>query len=140
MNSDTSIEGVRIKLAAAWTSILLIFAYVDIFGFYRADMRAEIEAGKVSAFKIGQGFLLGTTVYVAIASLMVFGSIVLRTRINQVANLVLAVLYALTIVVAMIGEWHYFVLGSVLELALLAEVGNLAWKWRRSSSAIAREK
>ena len=38
----------RSKISALWVSLLFVFAYVDIFGFFRADVRAEIEAGEVT--------------------------------------------------------------------------------------------
>ena len=39
----------RIKIAALWTSMMFVFAYVDLFSLYRADIRADIEAGKIFA-------------------------------------------------------------------------------------------
>ena len=53
----------RVKIAALWASMLFVFVYVDLFSLYRADVRADIEAGKISAFSIGQGYLLGVIVY-----------------------------------------------------------------------------
>ncbi len=106
-----------------------VFAYVDIFGFYRPDYRADIEAGNISGFTIGQTFLAGTTLYVAIPSLMVFLTLVLRPRINRVINIALSILYGLTIVAGAIGEWNYYLLGSAIELALLAAIVHYAWTW-----------
>jgi cbb3-type cytochrome oxidase subunit 3 len=45
---------VRIKIAALWTSMLFIFAYVDIFSLYRPDRRAALEAGEIGGFTINQ--------------------------------------------------------------------------------------
>jgi hypothetical protein len=64
----------RIKIAALWTAMLLIFAYVDLFGLFRSDVRADIEAGKIAGFTIGQGYLLGVMIYVLVPALMVFRS------------------------------------------------------------------
>ena len=94
----------RIKIAALWTSMLFIFVYVDLFSLYRADVRADIEAGKIFAFTIGQGFLLGVTIYVVLPSLMLFLSLVLPVRVTRIANIVAAVLYAVTIAGGAIGE------------------------------------
>ena len=44
---DPSPVNVRIKISALWTAMLFVFAYVDIFGLYRADIRADIEAGQI---------------------------------------------------------------------------------------------
>jgi hypothetical protein len=63
---------VRSKISALWASTLFVFAYVDLFSFYRSDFRADVEAGEVGEFTVNQSFLLGTTAYVVIPSLMVF--------------------------------------------------------------------
>ena len=119
----------RIKLSALWASTLFVFLYVDLISMYRADVRADIEAGKVFAFTIGQGVLLGMTAYILIPSLMVSLSLVLPVRVARTANIVLATLYAITIVGGAVGEWNYYILGSVVEVALLAAVGYYAWRW-----------
>jgi hypothetical protein len=127
---------VRIKISALWTAMLFIFAYVDIFGLFRADVRAAIEAGQVGGFIINQSFLLGTTTYIVIPSLMVFAALVLRPRVNRIANIALACVYALTIIAGAIGEWNYYILGSALELALLALIVYYAWTWPRTGSTL----
>jgi hypothetical protein len=128
----------RIKIAALWTSMLFIYAYVDLFSLYRADVRADIEAGEIFAFTIGQGFLLGVTMYVVIPSLMVFLSLVLPGSVTRMANIVVAVLYAVTIAGGAIGESnYYYILGSLIEAALLAGVVYYAWTWPKATDAVA---
>ena len=39
------IVNVRIKIAALWTAMLFVFAYVDLFNLYRPDFRADQPAG-----------------------------------------------------------------------------------------------
>ena len=109
--------------------MLFVFAYVDIFSLYRPGVRAELEAGELGGFTVSPGFLLGTTVYVVIPSLMVFGALVLRPAVNRVTNIVLGVLFAVTIVAGAIGEWSCSILASVVEVALLAAVVYYAWTW-----------
>ena len=129
---------VRVKMSALWASILFIFAYVDLFSLYRPDFRAGIEAGKIAGFTINQAFLLGTTVYIVIPSLMVFLALVLRPRVSRIANVVLAFLYALTIIVGAIGEWNYWILGSALEVALLGAIVYYAWTWPKERRTLSR--
>ena len=124
---------VRIKISALWASMLFVFAYVDLFSLYRRDFRADLEAGEVSGFKINQSFLLGTTVYVVVASLMVFVAVVLRPRVNRVANIALATAYAVTIIGGAVGEWGYYILGSAVEVALLAAIVYYAWTWPKEA-------
>jgi len=125
---------VRIKISALWASMMFVFAYVDLFSLYRPDFRADIEAGEIAGFTIGQGFFLGTTVYILIPSLMPFLALVLRPRINRISNIALGIVYALTIIGASIGEWSYWILGSAVEVALLGAIGYYAWTWPKETS------
>lgn len=127
----------RLKIAALWTSMLFLFVCVDLFSMYRSDVRADIEAGKIAVFTIGQGYLLGVMVYVAVPSLMVFLSLVLPVKVNRMTNIVLAVLYAVTIAGSAVGEWNYFILGSLIEAALLVAIAFYAWTWPRATQSVA---
>lgn len=133
MNTATKLEeskvDVRIKISALWGAMLFVFAYVDLFSLYRPDFRADLQAGEVAGSTINQSFLLGTTAYVLIPSLMVFLALVLRPRLSRMANIVLGVAYALTVMVGAIGEWSYYVLGSAVEVALLGAIVYYAWTW-----------
>ncbi|MBH0116877.1 hypothetical protein I6E52_08450 [Salinibacterium sp. NG253] len=119
----------RIRLAALWTATMVLVAFVDIFGFYRPDYREQVEAGRVFVFDIGQPFMLGIVIYVMIPTLMIALSVLLPHRSNRLTNLIVAPVFALTIVGAAIGEWGYYVLASGVELALLATIVTLSVKW-----------
>jgi hypothetical protein len=125
----------RIKISALWTAMLFIFVCVDLFSLYRNDVRADIEAGKIAAFSIGQGYLLGVMIYVLVPSLMVFLSLVLAPRVTRMANIVVAVVYAVTVAGSAVGEWNYFILGSLAEAVLLAGVVYYAWTWPKAGEA-----
>ena len=43
---------VRTKISALWTSMLFVFAYVDLFSLYRPDFRADLEAAEVGGFTV----------------------------------------------------------------------------------------
>ncbi len=137
MTAETKFQpsnvNVRVKISALWASMLFVFAYVDLFSLYRADFRADVEAGEIAGFTINQLFLLGTTVYIVIPSLMVFLALVLRPRVGRIANIALGILYALTIIAGAIGEWNYFILGSAVEIALLAAIVYYAWTWPKET-------
>jgi Family of unknown function (DUF6326) len=129
---------VRAKISALWTSMLFVFAYVDLFGLYRPDFRADLEAGEVGGFIVNQSFLLGTTAYVVIPSLMVFSTLVLQARLNRVANIALGIAYVVTIVVGAVGEWSYYIVGSMVEVALLAAIVYYAWTWPKQAPPASR--
>jgi hypothetical protein len=69
-----------------------------------------------------------------IPSLMVFGALVLRPRADRITNIALSAVYGLTIVAGAIGEWNYYIVGSGVELALLAGVIYYAWTWPKLGS------
>jgi hypothetical protein len=124
----------RLKIAALWTSMLFLFAYVDLFSLYREDIRADIEAGELGGFTIGQAFLLSVTTYIAIPSVALSLSLMMPARVTRLANLVLAAVYIVTIVGGAIGEWGYYILGSAAEAALLVGVVYYAWTWPKSEA------
>jgi len=111
----------------------VVFAYVDLFSLYRSDFRADLEAGEIGGFAVNQSFLLGTTVYVVIPSLMVFCALILRPRVDRIANIALSIVYALSIIAGAIGEWNYYILGSAIEVALLAAIVYYAWTWPKET-------
>lgn len=126
---------VRIRMASLWATTMMIFAYVDLFSLFRPDFRAALDQGKVFVFDVGQPFLLGVTIYVIIPSLMIYLSLVMPRRLNRVVSISLAGLYAITIVGGAVGEWSYYVLGSAVEVVMLAIVIRYAWTWRAPKSA-----
>jgi uncharacterized protein DUF6326 len=122
--------GVRPKISALWIAMLFLFAYGDIFGFFRAGLIEDVIAGEVSGIKITQVFLFGVSVYIAIASVMVFLTLVLKPRVNRWTNIVLPTLYIVSIVASVIGDdWAYFYFLSIAESAVLLLIIWYAWTW-----------
>lgn len=128
----------RVVLSGLWISTLFVFAYVDIFGFWRADVIDGALAGEVpgTGFEIDQTFLVLATVYVLVPSLMVVLSLVVPATVNRALNITISLLYGSSIGATLLGEtWIYYVLGSVVEVVLLLAIARVAWTWRAQSSA-----
>jgi len=128
---DTQVD-VKILLCALWIAMLFVFAYVDIFGFYRADvLNAAIEGNvATTALAVNQVFLTSALVYILLPTLMVVLSLVLRPRANRIINIAVSLLYTVTILGSCIGEtWVYYLLGSTIEAILLVAIARTAWKW-----------
>lgn len=102
--------GVRLKMSALWIAILFLFAYGDIFGFFKPGQIGDVISGQVSGIKITQVFLLGASVYIAIASVMIFLSLVLKPTVCRWTNIV-------------------FIFLSIAEIGLLLLIVWYAWKW-----------
>jgi len=122
--------GVRHKISALWVAMLFLFAYGDIFGSFVPGHIDDIRGGKISGIEITQTFLLAASVYVAIASLMIFLTLILRPTVSRWTNIVLPILYIVSIVASVIGEsWVYFWFLSLAEGALLLLIIWYAWRW-----------
>ena len=129
---DVKID-VKLKIAALWATMMLLFAYVDIFGYFKPGFIQGIIAGTPGmGVQIDQGFLLFSMIYVTIPSLMVFLSMVLKPQISRWAHIVLATVYAASIVFFCLGEtWVFYIFGSILEIVCLLMIVWYAWKWPR---------
>lgn len=93
-------------LSALWIAVLFVFAYVDILGFYRADVLDSALDDKVATteFTVNQIFLTSTLVSILLPTLMVVLSLVVKPRANRTINITLSLLYTITIIVSAIGE------------------------------------
>ena len=84
--------GVRLKISALWVVLLFLYAYGDIFGFFKPGQIEDIVSGQISGIDITEGFLFAVSVYVAIASVMIFLTLVLRPAAARWSNVLLAIL------------------------------------------------
>ena len=136
---DTPVD-VKLVLSALWITMLFVFAYVDIFGFYRADILDAALDGRVgtTGFRVDQVFLTATLIYILLPALMVVLSLLLRPRVNRIINIVLSLLYMVSVIGSCIGEeWAYYIVGSVIEAVLLLGIAVTAWKWPAPLTAAA---
>jgi hypothetical protein len=129
---------VQAKLAAAWTSFMFLYVYVDILGFYKPGTVDDILVGVVWEFDITPTWAITALTLLAIPIFMVVLSITLPGRANRIANLIAAsiqVPFAAFNAVGELGEsWMYFYfLGVALELVLLALILRWAWTWPRTA-------
>jgi len=128
---------VRAKLAAAWTSFMFLYIYVDYLHLYKPGAIDDILAGVVFEFDISQSFVVIALMLVGIPILMILLSMTLPARANRTLNLVVAALYIPVSVFNVLGagSWMYFYgLGVVLEVILLAFILRSAWTWPRTQS------
>lgn len=128
---------VRAKLAAAWTSLMFLYAYVDILAFFRPGYIHDILAGTVWRLDITQTFVTGALALMAIPILMVVLSMTLPARANRIVNLIVASVCVPYSAFNAVGEsWTYFYgLGVALEVIVLALILRYAWTWPRRTAS-----
>lgn len=125
----------RLVVCSLWIATMIAVAFVDIFGLFRPDIRAQIENGAIYIFDIGPGFLLGAIIYVLMPTVMIPLTLVLLRRTNRLTNITVASIFLITVIGGAIGEWGYYVLGSAFEAVLLAAIIVLATRWRKPALA-----
>lgn len=130
---------VRAKLAAAWTGLMFLYAYVDIIAFFKPGVVAGILAGKVWEFDVNQTLLTTFLALMAVPILMVVLSATLPARANRTTNLIVAAVQVPYAAFNMVGEsWTLFYgLGVALEVVLLVLILWWAWTWPRTASRAA---
>ena len=138
--SQSTLENLRMpvqaKLAAAWTSLMFLYIYVDYFHLYKPGAIDQIRGGVVWELDISQTLLTAFLTLIAIPSLMVFLSMTLPARANRLMNLIVAPIYIPVSIFNALGEsWTYFYGLSIgLEVILLALIVRYAWTWPRRTT------
>lgn len=127
---------VPLKLAALWASVMFMYAYVDILGFYKPGVVEDILAGRVWQLEITQTWAFGALALMTIPTLMVFLSAALPARTNRLTNIIVAALYVVVSVGNAIGEsWlYYYSFAVCVEVLLLVLVIRYAWTWPRTQA------
>jgi len=127
---------VQAKIAAAWTSFMFLYIYVDVFNFYKPGVVDGILNGLIWRFDISSTLLTVFLVSVSIPALMVMFSMALPTRVNRATNLVVASLlipYSIFNSAGATWEWAFFYGLSIgIEVLLLAFILRSAWTWPRT--------
>ncbi len=120
----------QVKLAGLWATVMFMYIYVDIIGFYKPGLIAEIMTGKVWVFDIDQMWMLSMLMLMTVPVLMVFLSLVLPAKANRYTNVVLGAFHICLAFVTATGEIQAsYLFGSIVEAVLLCLIVWIAWKW-----------
>ena len=127
----------RVRLAAAWTSLMFLYIYVDYLHLYKPGAIEDILNGVVWRLDITQTFVVGALTLMAIPISMVLLSTTLPARACRLTTIVVASLYVPVSIFNVVDEsWTYFYgLGAALEVAVLALIIRTAWNWPRTPRA-----
>ena len=127
---------IKIKLASLWTSVTLCYLYGDYFELY--------TPGKIDSLITGENVLdsptklLIASIILAISSIMVGASIILKPKINRILNIVFGTLF--TLMMLLIGvnsltEWYsFYAFLAFLESIITALIVWYAWKWPKEKT------
>ncbi len=121
---------VKIKIAALWASVMFCYIYADYFDLYRPGALQGMLQGKMGPLgPVTQGVLLGTAAVLAIPSLMIFLSLILKPNINRWTNIILGALYTLINLTNLMSSWAFYVFFGVVEIFITALIAWYALSW-----------
>lgn len=112
---------------------MFCYLYGDYFELYVPGKLASMLDGKILPIgPVTQTILIGTSAMLALQSVMVFLSLVLKPRLNKWMNLIFGVVFAaIVLMVITSGGWVFYKLLGAVEIALLLGVVWYAWNWPR---------
>jgi len=125
----------RYKLAAMWTSVMFCYIYADYFELYVPNKLQGMLAGQMAPLgPVTQGVLAGTAAMLALPSLMIMLSVLLKPAACRWLNIIVGIIYTVIEVLVISGSgWAFYIGMGGLEAALTALVAWTAWKWPRSA-------
>lgn len=128
---------VKLKLSALWAAVMFCYIYGDIFRLFQHGELQSMLDGKMWGAPVTQGLLAGTSAFIAIPSIMVFLSLVLRPHLNRWANIIFGVFYTGTMLFTMMysGPWAYYIFLGFIEATLTGLVVWYAWNWPKQVEA-----
>ncbi|WP_034059684.1 DUF6326 family protein [Lacinutrix jangbogonensis] len=127
---------IKIKLGALWASATFCYLYGDYYELYTPN--------KINSLITGENILdsptklLIASIVMAIPSIMVGTSIILKSKINRILNIVFGTLF--TVIMLFIGfnsmtEWgSFYVFLAFLESIITFLIVWYAWKWPRENN------
>lgn len=129
----------KLKLSLLWASTMFCYIYCDYFELYIPGKLQGMLQGNLGPIgQVTQGALVGTSILLAIPSLLIFLSAILSPRISRLLNLIFGVLYTLMMVMlAFKAGWYFYKFFASLEAFLTALVFWYAWTWPKAPARVA---
>lgn len=124
---------IKIKLSALWTTVLFCYFYGDYFELYTPE--------KVNSLITGENVLdspaklLIASIVMAIPSIMIAVSILMKPKVNRVLNIIFGTIFTLMMLFIAINSltaWYsFYVFLAILESFITFLIVWYAWKWPR---------
>lgn len=126
---------IKILLSGLWTSVMFLYIYGDYFELYVPKKVEGLLSGSNlldTPYK-----LLSATILLAVPSLMIFFSLILKPKINRILNISAAgflTVFTFMVGISSISEWRiFYVMLAFLESMLTIIIVWKAWTWKKIS-------
>ena len=127
---------VKIKLSALWITLMFLYTYADILGFYAPGNIEELISGEIAGIRMTQELLLGSAILMVIPSAMVFLSLTLKAKVNRLVNIMVGIVYIVVLGSTFLTGRNpaYYILFATLKAVFLALIVWHAWKWPKKEA------
>ena len=110
----------KFKLSALWATVMFLYVYVDIFGFYKPGIVEDILIERVWEYDITQTWLFLAVFMMTIPSLMVFLCLALPAKVSRWTNIIAGMFYIVVNLSYLVGEdYAFYIFGTIVESLLL---------------------
>jgi len=126
---------VKLKISALWVAVMFCYVYGDYIQIYVPGIIAK--AMKVDVSLNLQLEFVFVAILMAIPSIMIFLSLVLKPKINRWLNIGLGIFFIITNILFNLTEtWAFYLLLTAIELALTLAIVWYAWKWPKTNTLL----
>lgn len=142
MHSNEKAHGAadrKVILSTLWIFAMFNYLYADVVGLIDPAELKEILTGSVGSVQITEGFLLGASVLMETAIVMVLLARVLKYRANRWANILAGVIHTLAVFSSMfVGSppTLYYLFFGTIEIACTLFIIWYAWTWRNPEGQV----
>ncbi len=119
---------VKLKISALWIAVMFCYVYGDYIQIYVPGILAK--AMEVKATTETQFQFFAVAVLMAIPSVMIFFTLVVKPKINRWLNIILSTLYIIMLIATNLTEtWVFYLFLTAIEVLISVAIVWYAWNW-----------
>ncbi|HBH47536.1 MAG TPA: hypothetical protein DDX98_02800 [Bacteroidales bacterium] len=124
----------RIKLAFLWTSMIGLWIYADFFQLFTPFKLKNMLDMKGPFGETTPETLVYYSILLILPTLMIAGSILLKSVLSKWINIIMALFYTLISVLILFDSWgdkwlSFYILYQIIEIFVFALIVWYAWNW-----------
>ena len=113
---------------------MFCFIYNDYFQLYQPGQLSGMLQGKMATFSVTQGSLLVAALVLAIPTVMICLSLVLKPGLLRWLTVTVGVVYTAIDILTMLASWWYYIFFNSIETVLTLAIIWCAWTWPRTTT------
>ena len=119
---------VKLKISALWIAVMFCYVYGDYIQIYVPGILAK--AMEVKATTETQFQFFAVALLMAIPSVMIFFTLVVKPKINRWLNIILSTLYIIMLIATNLTEtWMFYLFLTAIEVLISVAIVWYAWNW-----------